>query len=189
MRDHGIRRLPQPGSDDLLARLYGIIPQPIQPADDAYEAPGLGVIGQQRGTEAVIERLGGREIAGLGTGRIEETFVIFWPTFTLTPSDTPTNTKTPTNTPTATATKVVTPSATPTLTMTPTLTRTPTPTNTATPSATPTPIEVNATVAGNKPINIRTGDGSDFGVLTSLQPNVTVKVVGMMGSRSQSCTY
>jgi serine/threonine protein kinase len=101
------------------------------------------------------------------------------PTFTLTPSDTPTNTKTPTNTPTATATKVVTPSATPTLTSTPTLTRTPTPTKTSTPSATPTPVEVKATVAGNKPINIRGGDGPEFAVLTSLQPNVTVKVIGI----------
>ena len=103
------------------------------------------------------------------------------PTFTLMPSDIPSNTPTSTNTPTATATKVVTPSATPTLTATPSLTRTlsPTPAKTATPIPTPTSVEVNASVAGTKPINIRTGDSSDFGLLTSLQPGTTVKVVGI----------
>ncbi len=97
------------------------------------------------------------------------------PTFTLTPSDTPTNTAT------ATATKVVTPSATPTLTATPSLTRTlsPTPAKSPTPTATATSADVNASVNGTKPINIRTGDSSDFGLLTSLQPGVTVKVIGI----------
>ncbi|MBI1280892.1 MAG: protein kinase [Anaerolineaceae bacterium] len=103
------------------------------------------------------------------------------PTFTLTPSKTPTNTPTPTNTATATATKVVTPSATPTLTSTPTLTATLTPTTakSPTPTATPTSVDVNATVNGNSSINIRTGDSVDFGVLTSLRPGETVKVIGI----------
>ncbi len=91
------------------------------------------------------------------------------PTFTLTPSNTPTNT------PTATATKVVTPSATPTLTATPS----PTPASSPTFTPTATPVEVNATVAGNKPINVRSGDAADFGLLTSLQPKTTVKVLGI----------
>lgn len=97
------------------------------------------------------------------------------PTFTFTPSNTPSPTAT------ATATKVVTPSATPTLTATPSLTRTLTPTvaKSPTPTATATSADVNATVAGNKPINIRTGDSSDFGLLTSLQPGMTVKVIGI----------
>ncbi len=104
------------------------------------------------------------------------------PTFTFTPSDTPTNTAT------ATATQVSTPTETPTLTQTPSLTPTlsPTPTPTATenaltPSATATALqsEVNATVIGNKAINIRTGDSADFGLLTSLAPGVTVKVLGI----------
>ncbi|MBA3869470.1 MAG: protein kinase [Anaerolineae bacterium] len=105
------------------------------------------------------------------------------PTFTLTPSDTPTNTPTSTNTPTATATKIVTPSATPTLTATPSLTPT------ASPTATPNPLtptaeststsQVNATVAGTKSINIRSGDSAAFPVITSLAPKVTVKVLGI----------
>jgi len=104
------------------------------------------------------------------------------PTYTLTPSDTPTNTSTPTETQTATATKVVTPSATPTLTETPTATATATTESTTEATAKSTSAstsEVNATVNGTKPINIRSGDSADFGVLTSLAPGSTVKVLGI----------
>lgn len=103
------------------------------------------------------------------------------PTFTLIPSDTPTNT------PTATATKVVTATPTATLTSTPTLTPTATatiPAATATRTRTPLPsatpvVVVNATVAGNQSINVRSGDSSAFTVLTSLRPGTTVKVLGI----------
>ncbi len=45
--------LAQPAGDDLLARRGRVVAQPVQPAGDAQEAPGLGVMGQQRRAEAV----------------------------------------------------------------------------------------------------------------------------------------
>ena len=53
-----------------------VVAQPVQPAGDAQEAPGLGVMGQQRRAEAVTQRLGGREIPRLSTGRLEQGFLI-----------------------------------------------------------------------------------------------------------------
>ncbi len=107
------------------------------------------------------------------------------------PTVTPTNTlvpsATPTNTSTATATQIVTATPSATLTNTPTSTPTATatvPAVTATRTRTPQPsattvVIVNATVAGNQTINVRTGDSSAFSVLTSLRPGTTVKVLGI----------
>lgn len=103
------------------------------------------------------------------------------PTATYTPSNTPTATytATPTEASTATPTASATPTATSTATATATRpTATPTKTRTPVPTRTPN-VEVNATVNGNRAINVRTGDGADFVVLTALSPGTTVKVLGI----------
>jgi len=101
------------------------------------------------------------------------------PTNTPEPSDTPTSTNTPTATTVFTATPTNTATTTPTLTPTPTATRpSATATRTRTPQPSATPV-VNATVTGNQSINVRTGDGSSFSVLTSLRPGTVVKVLGI----------
>ena len=76
VRDDGVGRPAKPGGDDLFVRCRGVVAQAIQPPGDAQEAAGPRMMGQQRRAEAMILRLGGREVPGLRAGRLEETLVI-----------------------------------------------------------------------------------------------------------------
>lgn len=95
------------------------------------------------------------------------------PTPTIKPSPTasPTDTPAPTHTPSPTATATPTP--------TPSPTSRPSPTATATPTLTPTPTPVPAfTVKEGSAVNVRSGPGTVYPVIGSLQPGETRQITG-----------
>jgi hypothetical protein len=77
--------------------------------------------------------------------------------------------------PTPTLTPTEAPTDTPTATATPTATRTPTPTDTFTPTPTPLPIAV---VSAQQAVNVRSGPGTNFQPVGTLQPGTRVLVLG-----------
>lgn len=87
------------------------------------------------------------------------------------PTPEPTETELPSATPTATSTPTDTPE--------PTETRTPTPTRTPSPTPGPTDLpNVFGEIASNQTVNIRSGPGTDFGVLGTVPSRGRVRVVG-----------
>ncbi len=118
------------------------------------------------------------------------------PTVTYTPSVTPTATQTPTITPTPTQTLTPTITSTPTETFTPTATATNIQATSLPPTWTPTPdtggisgggagIVVEGVVNVAEAVNVREGAGTDFPAIASLQPGVTVRIIG----RNQDGTW
>jgi len=99
------------------------------------------------------------------------------PTETQTPTATVTATETPTDTATATTTNTPTATATPSLTYTPTSTLT----KTATPTPTNTPIPqpgIGGVVIGEQGANVRRGAGSSYGIVTYLETDETMRLIG-----------
>jgi hypothetical protein len=101
-----------------------------------------------------------------------------------TPAPQPTATLTATQTPTSTPSATVTPS--PTATATHTATPTSTPTATPTATATPTLLAPGDTglfgvITANQTVNVRSGPGTAFGVIGTLEPGERVRVFGPNG--------